>query len=354
MILDDPSLEPNTTVEEVNPPTESIPAADISPSALPTAQPTPLALISDDPTNETVPSEPVSSQVTLVMRPASSFLIGDAEQKFLATTKSFLFSALTDVEAIEVNLLKQSRAPFTNRLLEEGDQTLYVKLEVNGRRLIREGSSTTSFFFEDKLKNAFSSQVNTYIDSLNLESEFFAFEEVSTFEPTLVTTSEPPAASPKKSLKQTIMDELHLILGIAGGVLVIICSMIIFCCFCRKSGKAGSHTSDDNSFDPIASEALTPKRGWRPRRVNDRAVQLEDDEEPLALAGSDLESQGLSFARIDSDSLIEGSFMHNGSVCGTDAMSYAYSLEPGIEPSVMSGIAGERELEVEEVDLRDP
>ena len=47
-----------------------------------------------------------------------------------------------------------------------------------------------------------------------------------------------------------------------------------------------------------------------------------------------------SYAKADSDSVMEDSIPYNNSLPNADTMSYAYSLEPGLE-SVAGGYAGE-------------
>ncbi|KAL3923163.1 MAG: hypothetical protein SGILL_001810 [Bacillariaceae sp.] len=161
-----------------------------------------------------------------------------------------------------------------------------------------------------------------------------------------------------------------VIIGIAvgGGVLLLCCAIFLWyqCCFRKRNrgaDDAAKATSITSSSGVKKSAPSTPKsKPWNRRRNksdgidgpvdsmadqhlmntdNSSSNRLDDEVSDVA-SEVDLESQAMySYnPRGDSGSVYTAnhSIMKNQSYAGNDNMSYAYSLEPGIEASIVDGV----------------
>lgn len=307
------------------------------------------------------------------------------------------------LEIIEVRLVRQYRQPSTGRqltaqadyhrnLLQNDTTPLYVDLKIVG--LLETPDGQTAFFdFDTLLSSLFETQSEVFIGMLQSYAENAFFDHIvavnvvtqvaaPTSQPTQPTVAPSifdnidEANQPDSSDTETSPWSIGVIVGVAAGGAVIL--MLLLAIVCRltsnkapphealpdarvtHSESSGGYYDSKNKSINSNGKSTEKKKRWsvkskedKPTVESDRTSRHENDPEApknithgeQASLGtvSDLESQGLySYAKNDSDSVMGASIMYNNSVMGMDNMSYAYSLEPGIEASVVAGYSGDQ------------
>lgn len=219
---------------------------------------------------------------------------------------------------------------------------------MTGRRVLPDGED--AFDFDATLADAFESDADQYLQALKGtgDSYFEPIDEILVISnsdaptPTdapvfIVIPTEAPVSAPTPVDDNDSVLTLAAIVVIAvGGLIVIVVAMLLI-----KRALEDRDTTDNNTFSsgPTSSGDPNHKKPWLRNTRNGRngADHQEASQKLMQHDSSDVESQALySYVQGDNDSFM-GSAMQNNSVA-MDTMSYAYSLEPGIEPSVVSGM----------------
>eukprot|EP00980_Cylindrotheca_fusiformis_P011173 scaffold2563_cov124-Cylindrotheca_fusiformis.AAC.4 len=294
------------------------PAPTPQPTSIPSTKPTGIPSIEPSAMPSQYPRAPVNGRVELMLRPVSGLIIGDTENDFLDQTRAFLARNLPQIESIQIEIERQARQQQNRRSLREG--ALFVDLRIRASRIIY---SDTPFDFQNTVAGLFESSEQELVEVLKGTGDPY-FEDL--FNVILPDTSAPtaapsnlPSASPE--VEEDGLSQEYLIGIIAGGTFVLLVLLLfVFRCACTKRGKRLGRNPSSRFFFRVRSED----------RLNCVSAGV----------GSDVESQQNlnSPAAAQSDgqsSYYGGSIMQNSTQM--DANSYSYSLEPGIDPSVLSG-----------------
>jgi hypothetical protein len=245
---------------------------------------------------------------------------------------------LPQLESIQVIILRQFRSRRQRgRNLEE--DSLFVDLGVTARHESTE-SDAMAYDFDATLEELFQSLGAEFIRELKATGDpyFGTVEEVLL---AMEGASSPSTPTESPALPPATPDEedegvfsLGLIVGISVGGAVVLAFLVLLCR--RMINKPD--VSDHQSFNsgPALTGDQTPKRKWL-RKNSKQETKMSSSKKSAQGYGSDVESQGIySYAPGENDSFMGGSIMQNQSIMGADTMSYAYSLDAGIEPSVYS------------------
>lgn len=340
----------------------------------------------------------VLGQVKLKLMNTPGVLVGDTEVSFLNTVGDFLSFRLSgyqeNIEISQIGLMRQyreSRRRLQGRVLQQEEPVdsllpLYVDLRVVGRLTGKDPADTqdTSFDFNEVLRMLFETFGGEFILAMQEQSDDAFFAGIVGVEaipldnavPTNQPTREPSVFDGYDGQDDQTVDEepsiwsIGVIVGIAAGGAVILILLLVIVCRLTTSKEAGrthqalanskisASTSsggdgkdgkDGQSNTTNASSNDTPQRmkKWKPQsRSNVKQEEVDEVVHNIPLQeqpSSDVESQGVySYIKTDSDSVMGGSYFNSNSMInGMDNMSYAYSLEPGIESSVVSGYPGD-------------
>ncbi len=372
---------------------------DVSVSEIPVQTPAPTV---SPPTASPATIVQIEGEVPLQLTNTPSLLIGETETLFLAAVGDFLYDNVRDgvggyaLEVIEVKLSKQYREPSrrlafqtNHRNLQNATVPLYVELRIVG--LLESSDGDISLFnFNTFLKTLFEAKEQRFITLLQSNSKEPFFDEVISVKvvtanaaSTNYPTESPVAPSGVDNIDGADQSSreakaspwsIGVIVGIAAaGAVVLILLLAVVCRLASNKTLAHealpdarvAHSESSGTYDDSknkqrnTSDKVTEKRKrWSAKSKDDKSnvssdlnTKQEEEapknsalEEQTSLGTvSDLESQGLySYAKNDSDSVMGASIMYNNSVMGMDNMSYAYSLEPGIEASVVAGYSGDQ------------
>lgn len=361
------------------------------------------------PTEAPVPIEQVEGKVHLQLLDTSSLLIGDAEAHFLAAVGEFLFTQVPpgvgdyDLEIIQTVVVRQYRQPSTgndrllravrtiHRRMQDTPTALFVDVKVLGLLQMRNGNSSL-FNFNLLLSELFTNNENDFITILQSNPDVTFFNDiiaVKIFDPNAPSTNPPtdapvapaPAPTNVSVLPNDAQDEtspwsIGMIVGVAAGGAVML--LLVLAILCRLSSKkklthealadtrvTRSGSSGDVNNDFKSNKTPERRKRWSKKTTEEKSTVVIGsdppiDDEPAPRSNpineqtslgtiSDLDSQGLySYAKNDSDSVMGASIMYNNSVIGYDNMSYAYSLEAGIEASVVGGDSGDQSTVIHE------
>jgi hypothetical protein len=253
-----------------------------------------------------------------MFRPVSGLLIGDTEQVFLEYATAFLAQNIPQVESITLEIERQARQQSNRRSLRE--EALFVDIRVRASRIIM---SDELFNFDTTLMELFESSEQDFIQSLKNTGDPYFEVLTSVILPDTAAPTSAPSTLP--SLSPEIDDEglfqEYLIAIIAGGSFVVfVVLFLIYRCACSHKGKQ------------LETNA--------PSGVFFRASKRQYSDQVPAGVSSDVESQQAlnspAAAQSDGQSSYYGGSIMQAST-HMDGNSYSYSLEPGIEPSVVSG-----------------
>jgi hypothetical protein len=364
--------------------------------------------MSPAPTESPVPIEQVEGKVHLQLWNTPSLLTGDAESNFLAAVGEFIYTQVPpevgdyDLEVIQTVVVRQFRQPPSGgrqllaalsdyRRLQNASTSLFVDVKVLGLLQMRVGDPSL-FSFDSLLQELFTKNATEFISILQSNPDITFFNDVvavQVFDPNAPLTDPPTdapvaplpaptnvAVVPSDSQAEVGPWSIGMIVGVAAGgaVIFILVVAIIFRLSSKKqlahealadARVTRSGSSGDVQNDPRAKKTPERRKRWSKRSTEEKSTEIVGsnatvEEEPAPKSNpineqtslgtiSDLESQGLySYAKNDSDSVMGASIMYNNSVVGYDNMSYAYSLEAGIEASVVAGDSGDQSTVVHE------
>jgi hypothetical protein len=361
-----PSLSPTTSPSQT--PTEApvtvtvttgrpTPVPSIAPSASPTATPT------------SIPVVPVEGRLDLTLAPVASLLTSTTRTTFLEAITAFLYQQLPllQQDSLIVQLVGQSLAQRRRRLLQQQQrqqqqlkhqkrhlqtETLVLDLKVTG--LLYGLNTTLTGNFQDLLEQTFQDNVAEFLDTLQETPDpyFDTITDVSipsaapVFSPTAAPDSSNADAESPTDDDDNDDDSffsLGVIIGIAvgGGVLVLIMLFIVYRAVRRS--KAAAKASSNPSFpsEPVLAgnshghghgqDSPRKHKSWMQKRAESQSRKEGQD------AASDLLENQTLYSYKDNASFAMGAPNHfdTDTLAGADTMSYAYSLEAGIEPSVM-------------------
>ena len=247
------------------------------------------------------------------------------------------------------------------RLLKQPDQqrrhlqteTLVLDLSVSGLfdtlNTTTTSTATSTASFQGRLQLIFRDHAQEFLNALQDTPDpyFDTITEVfiSSTSPVLSPTS-PPAISttePATNDDDDPLRSLGTIIGIAagGGALLLLVAIILYRAI-KKEPKAKTPKPTSNQSDPAALDDddngdghhTSPRKSWIQKRA-----ESQSNREGLDSASDLLENQTLySYQDNTSASFAMGGPSHfndTDTINGADTMSYAYSLDAGIEPSVM-------------------
>ncbi len=284
-----------------------------------------------------------------------------------------MMPSLVQTEGLEVEVIGQTRSYIDESVQQRNDiaEPLYVGLQVTGKINLENTVETNPMLadrnleFDQVLKEIFTEMELEYLESLKfIDGDYFASVDKANIVPeeeisqgNNLQNSGEKAQKPIDPLRPYLDNpesstsgnglSLGAIIGIAVSAAVLLIAVAVFL-FVR--GRSGGGTKKVTS-------SPRKKTTWNQRK------ELKDRDDSVAnanllagnqvssdrsyLAGSDdLESQGMySYNRSQSSA---GSVYTNGSTIklfsnyssnfGSDNLSYAYSLEQGIEASVVDGM----------------
>lgn len=353
----------------------------------------------------------IEGMVPLKLMNTPSLLIGSTEVDFLNAVGAFLTEKVVNtvgggesIDLVQIGLLRQYRSQSRRRLTEE-DHTrslqgapsspLYVDLRVLGRLQSRSQTSS-SFDFDGVLRLLFDTFAEEFVTTLQAGSDDSFFDSLVTVEvvssdsvPTSRPADSPTFNDSAPSIFDTFDDgsngdeeasstpwSIGVIVGVAAAGAVIVILLLLIVCRLTTGKGAKNHAAlsekrEKTRISPSGSGSGHGKETTASASSNDTVAQKKkkwlnsnpsasyDSEAARSISlqqqASDLESQGLySYVKNDSDSYMGGSVMNSNSVMGMDNMSYAYSLEPGIEPSVAEAYAGDQSTFHEAVPIEIP
>lgn len=384
-----------TVIETPNGGSQAV-VVDENNSSLATSQPS--AAVEDEvipPSAVSASTVSVVGQVPLKLVNTPSLLIGSVELEFLSAVNVFLQEKFEaglgegdTLDVAQIGLMRQYRKPqqpqrralttsSRDRHLQAASSPLFVDLRVVAQHTSsRENGGALDL--SALLGLLFETFADDFVVLVQEESEdpfFNSLETVQVVPPEASLTASPtetPGTSP------TFLDvfqgddsdnnnndfwSIGVIVGVgAAGAVILILLLAIICRLTSTKRRNASHavlmehgvSRSGSSLGygketTLASSGSGSKDAPARRAVfTSRKVERQDSDQGypassssgLALQeqASDLESQGVySYIKADSDSMVGGSVMQNNSVYGHDDMSYAYSLQPGLEPSVAPG-----------------
>lgn len=264
------------------------------------------------------PRAPVSGRAELMFRPVSGLLIGVTEQVFLEHTIAFLTQNIPHLESVEVEIERQARHQQNRRSLRE--EALFVDIHVRANRVVFEFQP---FHFETSLVELFDSSEQDFITLLKTTGDPYFENLASVVLPETTAPSTAPSTSPSFSpeVEDEGLSQEYFIAIVAGGTFVVLVLLfLIYRCACSKQGKQLEKDVASKSFFRSSM-----------RQYSNRV--------PAGIS-SDIESQQALSSPIAAQSDGQSSY-YGGSIMQAsthmDANSYSYSLEPGMEPSVLSG-----------------
>jgi hypothetical protein len=313
-----PTTRPPTLPPTPAPTPQPTPAPTPQPTALPSKAPTGMPSVAPSATPSQYPRSPVTGRAELMFRPVSGLLIGDTEQVFLEYATAFLTQNIPQVESITLEIERQARQQQNRRSLRE--EALFVDIRVRASRIIMPDEI---FNFDTALMELFESSEQDFIQSLKNTGDPYFEVLTSVILPDTAAPTSAPSALP--SLSPEIEDEglsqEYLIAIIAGGTFVVLVVLFMFYrCACSQKGKQ------------LETDA--------PSGVFFRASKRQSFNQVPAGVSSDVESQQALNSPTATQSDGQSSY-YGGSIMQAsthmDSNSYSYSLEPGIEPSVVSG-----------------
>ena len=308
------------------------------PSRVPTTSPSKIPTVypSDVPTG-TRDLVPVQAMLPLEFRVTTGLLTGETESEFVITTEAFLSSELTpEVSSIEVTIIDQDWPYDDNRrtrriLQSNGGVPLYVDLSVSGFLV----DEDPSYDFEAILVDIFESQSETYTSELKSTGNPY-FQTIET----VAVTEQPPSPTSAPIDDGTGGDDddeqdddddssssfpIGGIIGIAVGGIVVIAFGVWFLRdrIQKQAGPGGRHGKNDY------------RRGEPPSTPLADADEKNSQKLDIQEKDSDLESHavGTVYSYAQGDQTV----MANESIIGMDNMSYAYSLEPGLDTNTVDG-----------------
>lgn len=199
--------------------------------------------------------------------------------------------------------------------------------------------------FAGKLQQVFRDNVQDFIDALQDTPDPY-FDTINQLSiPSAAPVSPPPTLSPVTSNAQPASNDddddpllsLPIIIGIAagGGALILVAAIFLYRAITQepkaknKFSRDGSFTSDHAALDGSDGNGnrVSPKKSWIQKRAESQSKKEGQD-----YASDLLENQTLYSYQ---DNTSPKQFNDMDTLNGADTMSYAYSLDAGIEPSVM-------------------
>jgi hypothetical protein len=325
----------------------------IPPTAAPLAvSPTEVPTSISAPTVPTMILVPVVAFVPLEIRNTNSLLIGNTAKQYLSTTRAFLILKLPKIEFTDVIISRQSRQRLSRTLQAQEQRPrslqalpLFVDLGVTGYRVLLndESSPSEGLDFETELVDIFTTFEDEYVQALRSTGDpYFSavnLAGIASKEDDVEPTGAPITAANDPDEEDPLFS-LGAIIGVAvGGFVVLILLTLVYCRLFETKDASDTQTFSSEPTPVTGDVNSSQKKKWL---RNSRAAQRETastKERPLHSLqeqNSDLESQGM-YSYAQCDSFMGG--MQNNSIAGGDmsTMSYAYSLEPGIESSVIDG-----------------
>jgi len=358
----------------------------LSPTTTPTISPTNI------PTIVPVPSAPVTGVITLKLMDTPDLLIGQLETDILNAVDSFLLETMdagiaegSTLEVTQIGLLRQYRESNRRSLISQ-DRTLqdgvtgplFIDLKVTALHSSVRGAGDLDV---DALLNLlFTTYAEDFVEILHQESQHPFLDLVEKVEVVVATT--PPIAGPVDESKNdytTKAEEdgdfwsIGTIVGVAAaGAVTLLLLLAILCrlqnatkdvhansgfkkqeeSLSSSSGLAGLEDPTDRLDKPKPKKAswmgIWPRKSTadsnRPasQQPSQNLVTVEYSRSPsnliLQQQTSDLESQGYySYVKNESDSITGGASVMQNSAFGQDDVSYAYSLQAGLDSSIAPG-----------------
>ena len=332
-------------------------------TATPTTSPTPGTKA---PSVAPLSTASVAGVVSLKLVNTPSLLIGQLEIDFLNAVTTFLrqrsqagLDERSTLELTQIGIQRQFRASDRRSLMShhrdlQDVEPLYVDVQVAAQHSRSSGAGDLDL--DSLLSLLFTNFGEEFLAILQDQSNDSFFNTVEAVE--VVVETIPPTTNPVKETSPPVLEDgdvrgdgddedeiwsIGVIVGIAAAGAVAILLLVAIICRLTSSKKdvpAYSKSPAQRDWDTPTGPQVFDSRTKRPgMKVNDPRQPEQNLERqslslPLQAQPSDLESNGLySYSKAESDSTIGGSVMQN-SIYGHDDMSYAYSLQAGIEPSV--------------------
>jgi hypothetical protein len=276
----------------------------------------------------------VIGQAQIMLAPVSSLLMGDIEQVFLEYTIAFLTQELP-LDNVTVEIVRQARQQRRRTLQAEEEGALFMNLRVTASHIVTDLGE--ALFLDEALYELFDTKEADFVAMLQLTGDDYFSKIVragipETLEPTAKPTAAPNDAKPFEA-REGGDDEEGLILGIAEENFIIIVVGatlglglligLVYIFFCKKEGK--QYPSKRGNRGGTWSMSNNKKKKYH-TQISESVSDLEAKEafnSPVAPS-----SDGQS-------SYYGGSIMQVSTQMDTN--SYSYSLEPGLEASVISG-----------------
>ena len=346
----------------------------------------------------------VNGRVDLEISPAEDLISGNTRWTFLESTRFFLEETfefkIPKVHNITVEIMSQTRSQQqrerkqrqlrhpdgSSRKLQGSVSVLYLDLNITGT-VEEPGSDGSPYNFDSELMEIFRTEEASYIQTLQASGDRF-FDAVTKVEipasPTLPPSPSPATAEPTVAELSPVADgdfpagpprasddsgvdttdpsglSLPIIIGIALGATGLFVLIFLFCI--RSSRKQTVDGADNMSFSSgpaLSGVDEKPKRkslfgknnnanghdvsatqkssssSGNPRELQS-AASHDSLRAPASSDAGDSQSLALySYVRGD-----DGQSYMGETLQGADSLSYAYSLDAGFEPSVMSGAPG--------------
>jgi hypothetical protein len=337
-------------------------------TATPTSSPT---TGTEAPSMAPIATASVAGVVSLKLVNTPSLLIGQGEIDFLNAITTFFrqnvqagLDERSTLEMTQIGILRQFRASGRRSLISQHRDLqdigpLFVDVQIAAQHSRSNGAGDLDL--DALLSLLFTNFAEEFLLILQDQSDDSFFNTLEAIEVVVETVA--PTTSPVQETTSPVLtgsnrsnDEVDfwsigVIVGVAAAGAVAILLLVAIVCRLTSSKKdAPPHSrlptqraSRDWDKTPAVSQEGGSKRTAgisvddprQPEQFVDyerRSLSLPLQEQP-----SDLESNGLySYIKTASDSTVGGSIMQN-SIYGADDMSYAYSLQPGLEPSVAPG-----------------
>ena len=339
-------------------PTNTVPTSEESLTTAPATAPVVVApTTEEEPTNEPKAVFPVVGHVNLQILSTTSMLMGVTETKFLKHVEAFLKLKIPQVQFLTAQIVRQYRRRGDRRQLESQSQPdaipLFVDLGVSGRQYLT-NEDDVILGFDDTLKRVFVEHGEELVNALQASGDpYFATFGVVTLNLNLGDSA--PAGAPTTGLNPTSTTpeeengddfiSLPFIIAITVGGMVFLVLMGLVC----KRMMDKPETTFNQVGGANGEGGSAPKRFWR-RKKNQLAEDTQSStsgfhslKEVNSDLNSDLESQAMYSYAQDNESFFGGV----GKSFGIDNLSYAYSLDAGIEPSVMGGATVESSIPTE-------
>jgi hypothetical protein len=332
------------------------------------------------PISGSIPEEiSVTNTIFLELRDTSSTMNQEQLNSFLTITVGFLsfhlfegnyfMPSLVEREGIEVVFIRQ------RRLQEQNDNVtvpLYVLFQVTGMVYEEENALTNDF--DQVLETIFVEKEGDYLDALKFvdENYFSSLNEANIVhdlemddiksagsseekdqQPVEDTPTRPfPDIFPEETNDTSGNDRIQgeflsvgaiVAISISAVVLVAMVAVLIYCVHKKKSIA--------DAKDSKQKAPSQKKRPWNRRGGSNTGLEKQNllrnhhttsDKRSDLASNDDLESQAMySYNQASSGSVYtNGSKLYSNQShnYGSDGMSYAFSLEPGIEPSVVGSV----------------